>query len=901
MRIIHRSTARARALRGVGLAAIATAIGATGVFAQTDEIVVNAQKRERSLQDLPVSGTVVTEEEIQDFGGFTSDLELGQFLTGVEVEDTGNTEYFIRGANSDATGPLSRSGVTQLLNGAEVAGGFAGRSFERMDTFDIREVAVFRGPQGALYGRGAIGGVINQVSNRPKNFFEYRTTQSWGVTDDEARFDGIINIPIIKNRLLFRGGIAYQENDGYLRNDFRDEGLNGFEFVGGRTSFRYFFNEDIDATLIVDYGEASYDRLLHSSIAATLPGERFNVFAVPVDPDGNPIPLGPPTAMGSVGTVGFPGAAPGDPFHQAIDSETFYEENTFTGNLTVNFDLPIGVGTSITGLRSRAYEVLLDDDLSYVGGVARVAGARCQPFVGTINTGTVGTTDLGAFGYMAGNVVVDPITLMATMVINSVAIPAADVANDGRCESSRWADTSIITQEFRLQSPETGRLTWLVGTDGRLAYQNQSFERFNSQPSLTTLSSATNFGTLALSPQDFREDNDVVESHVALFGNVGYNPLSWLNLSASARYTYERVATQVEVRDRDVFRGLANMTIPGAGVPGTLIYNPGFNEVIIAREDEAVYQSIIPSLTVTARAPGEWIYFASWGQGFKPGGFNAIEGTAAGSMAPIPRKYNEEWANTYELGLKKTFRMSDGNFRFSLIGYRVDYNDRLASTTITAFGDDEDPPLPGEEFDIQNTFGTQGLFNAGDGYSQGLEFDFGGQARDPFGLGGVFNYGAGATFNESRTTGYHAPPSTPGSNVFTLDGQQYSFLSTWTLRGNFTYRRPLPFLENSGLGLFLNSNFSWRDDTDDCQGFINVTLGTTGCSTRGADIYSVWNLRGGIEGETRGQGWSLTAFWDNWNDRSYERSRPAIGGVQAFAEVEPSSWGIRLTIAGDER
>ncbi|NWG45587.1 MAG: TonB-dependent receptor [Alphaproteobacteria bacterium] len=902
---------RARAMRGVCLAAVATALGAgglaTGALAQaTDEIVVNAQKREQTLQDLPVSGTVISEEEILDFGGFTDDTELGQFLTGVEVEDIGNTEYFIRGANSAGTTPFARSAVTQLLNGAEVAGGFAGRSFERMDLFDTQQIAVFRGTQGALYGRGAIGGVINQVSNKPKNFFEYRATTSWNVTQDEGRFDGIINIPIVKNRLLFRGGIAWQDGDGYLRNDFRESGVNGLEFTGGRTAFRYFFNEKVDATLIVDYGEASVDDLLHGAIDATLPGERLNVNGAPIAPDGTPIPLGPPTAAGFTGSVGYPAQAPGDFEHQAYDSPTFYEENTFTSNLTVNFELPFGVGTSITGIRSRAYEVLLDDDGTYKGGVLRVGLVNECSFYpgglppvsrinGSIFDGGIGMYQSGDLEGFGG----PPFT--AGSFVNTMVITAADFPDLAMCETTRLADTSIFTQEFRIQSDPGARLSWLVGTDGRMSYQNQTRIQENRNPTfliqdpmnpaiLRTATFADVVNNDAGSElSNFRQDTDLLESHVALFGNVGYFVTDWLQAALSLRYTYERISQQTQFIDQDRYRSFigpgtfamngifdadgAGGTYTDEGTTGTFINNTNFGQVIIDRDDAAVYQSIIPSLTLTARAPGEWIYYASWGQGFKPGGFNDVGGSIMSGLFNVDRQYGEEWANSYELGVKKTFRLGNGSFRFSAVAFRVEYNDRLRVLTVTEDSDLEDPT----DLEPTDQFTTQVIVNSGDGYVQGVEVDAGGLVRNFMDLGGRLTYSAGLTFGESRYT----------SGAFEGTNTQFGGVSTWSGRANLTYRRALPFLENSGIGLFLNTNYAFGVNTD--------------APGRGVDTRKTWNLRGGIEGETAGQGWQLQAFWDNWTDIQYERSRGALFGAQTYAGVEPSNWGLRLTVTGGER
>lgn len=157
-----------------GAAAPATAQPATANTARLEEIVVTAQKREQSLQDVPISITAVTQETLQA-NRITSVLDLGALVPNVTIRTT-------RGASGlpqiTVRGIVNRSGssVPMYLDGVLI-GGVRGVAF---DLPDIERIELLRGPQGTLFGRNSTGGALSIVTRDPSGEFRVRQALTVG-------------------------------------------------------------------------------------------------------------------------------------------------------------------------------------------------------------------------------------------------------------------------------------------------------------------------------------------------------------------------------------------------------------------------------------------------------------------------------------------------------------------------------------------------------------------------------------------------------------------------------------------------------------------------------------------------------------------------------------------------
>lgn len=132
-----------------------------------EEVVVTAQYREQRLQDVPASVTAFTEQGIID-AGITSTQDFVNLTPNMTLDDSftyGNTFVVVRGVtqvnNADSPIAIVVDGVPQNNQ----------KQF-KMDLFDVERIEVLKGPQGALYGRNAIGGAVNIVTKQPTNVYE---------------------------------------------------------------------------------------------------------------------------------------------------------------------------------------------------------------------------------------------------------------------------------------------------------------------------------------------------------------------------------------------------------------------------------------------------------------------------------------------------------------------------------------------------------------------------------------------------------------------------------------------------------------------------------------------------------------------------------------------------------
>ena len=143
---------------------------ASTAFAQLEEIVVTAQKRSESVQDVPISITVLSGQELANRGlnDFTAIAESVPNFDLPVSNLSRNVSVRIRGIGSSGTNPGIESSVGVFLDGlyqpsgAQILG----------ELSDIQNVEILRGPQGTLYGRNTPVGAVNATTRAPQQEFE---------------------------------------------------------------------------------------------------------------------------------------------------------------------------------------------------------------------------------------------------------------------------------------------------------------------------------------------------------------------------------------------------------------------------------------------------------------------------------------------------------------------------------------------------------------------------------------------------------------------------------------------------------------------------------------------------------------------------------------------------------
>lgn len=218
-----------------------------------EEVVVTAQRREQSLQDVPISVAALTMEQLDNLG-IRNVTDLGEgAVPNLRIAPVGgNTRAYniaIRGMEPSAVEQISREGTA----GIYVDGVYLGRAQGlSMDQLDLERLEVLRGPQGTLFGRNTLGGAINMTSRKPTGEFGLEQRLGFG---NLGYFNSItrVNLPEMAG-LSIKFDYMHTERDGWVKNPGRRENdWNEQDRRGGRLSALWRPTD----TVIVEY---AYDR-----------------------------------------------------------------------------------------------------------------------------------------------------------------------------------------------------------------------------------------------------------------------------------------------------------------------------------------------------------------------------------------------------------------------------------------------------------------------------------------------------------------------------------------------------------------------------------------------------------------------------------------------------------------
>ncbi|MBL8265264.1 TonB-dependent receptor plug domain-containing protein, partial [Steroidobacter sp.] len=211
-------------------------------FAGLEEVVVTARFKEERLQTIGLSAVALSGESLRDAGASTFQDIAGQ-MAGLNLSDRGpnRIDVSFRGmANVTEGNDWQRSTATVgiYLDDVSVVTPFPTQRSWNM--FDVSRVEVVRGPQGTLYGEGAMGGAVRFVTQDPSlERFEGRVAASWGSYSHSSgnnwRGDATFSMPLIDDVLGLRLTAFKQDDAGFI--DFTGAGVrdaNSFESSGGR-------------------------------------------------------------------------------------------------------------------------------------------------------------------------------------------------------------------------------------------------------------------------------------------------------------------------------------------------------------------------------------------------------------------------------------------------------------------------------------------------------------------------------------------------------------------------------------------------------------------------------------------------------------------------------------------
>jgi iron complex outermembrane recepter protein len=243
-----------------------------------EEVVVTAERQgAQSVQNAPIAVSVINTESLERQGGSSFHDYLGS-LPSVALDETGpgQNKFNIRGLSTDSfnqTDTQDRTLVSVYLDDTPIS--IQGNTPD-LSVLDLERVEVVRGPQGTLYGAGAMAGNIRMVTVKPNlNTFSGSvdstlTNTSGGTVGYSTR--GVGNIPLIDNELALRASVYHVQESGYIDNlGTGEDHANGDRKTQARAALRF----EPNSQLTLD-GSFTYADLRTGGLNDTLSALGFN-------------------------------------------------------------------------------------------------------------------------------------------------------------------------------------------------------------------------------------------------------------------------------------------------------------------------------------------------------------------------------------------------------------------------------------------------------------------------------------------------------------------------------------------------------------------------------------------------------------------------------------------------
>ena len=802
---------------------VATTLGWGHVHAQEaannqtlEEIVVTARQRAEKIQDVPATIQAFTAREIEIAGieRPTDFIALTPGLSQVQTAEVGDLQLSIRGLN---TGRDAETNFALVIDGVLQTNPTA----FNQELANVQQIEVLKGPQGAIYGRNAVAGAIIVTTRKPGQGFEGDVDVGVGNNNTKKAH---VYLGGGSEAVQFGLGGFYRETDGFFDNKF----LNCDDCVD------YYKEYGVTPRLVVPMGDngeldvkAKYSKLEAGAI-------NFNAtFALPFFATFTNNP---------------------DFFQDVNDHEFNYISNIVPHNEQENkqisvkgeWTLDVGTLTAWVAYNDQTNFFLTDGTSAAFGLYARTA--ECQ-------------ADIAA---QVGGPLPSP-TFYAGA--NSVLPPYSPSRCDGYQYQQRdQKDTSV---EIRLASPANQSFRWLAGAyyadiDRRVVVSQGGDRGLGFLQQAFVPSTGPN-------PTDLLYDDDLTSKVSAVFGQIAYDVTEGMELALALRYDSEKRSV-----DNNVPTGaqaFAQTPLFGPG-PTAPFINPAYTvnpalatSGIPAREE--TFDQLQPKVSLNWKFADEWAAFASYGYGFRSGGFNSTGSNATiqtflgglryvapdGTITSTPSlvtqgisydDYKKEVAKAAEIGLKA--ELFDRTLSLNLAAYHTD----VENMQIFNF--------------LAGPFGLlRVVTNVDEATLQGVEADVRWRANQ------YVNLFAGVGLLDSEINKYSGRPYTKGNEV--------PYAPEYTANAGVDFIVPLG---NSGLSLVARVDASFTGETwfsavqDDS---VTTEFGVPGdYSKTSRDPFTVVNARLGISGDK----WQVTAWARNLTDEEYLAEvipAPEFGGT----------------------
>jgi iron complex outermembrane receptor protein len=218
-----------------------------------EEIVVTARRREERVQTVPLAVTVFNQAAIEQYQiaqvhdlaqhvpslsvNLTESDSNGIFASDVRLRGLPGTEIYFAEVPIGGGDPQNATGLVHGLS----EGNF----------YDLEDVEILKGPQGTLFGKNSIGGLISIQPKRPTDNYEGYLRVGFGNYSDKE-VEGALNIPIIKDKLTVRIAGQMQQRDGYTHDEATGKDLDDKNYYAWRVGVLMKPTDDIQNYLVYD-------------------------------------------------------------------------------------------------------------------------------------------------------------------------------------------------------------------------------------------------------------------------------------------------------------------------------------------------------------------------------------------------------------------------------------------------------------------------------------------------------------------------------------------------------------------------------------------------------------------------------------------------------------------------
>ncbi len=776
--------------------AIAAAVGASATVSMTptqaamlEEVIVTATKRSESAQDIPITVQALGQETLEDLG-------IGNFkdyirnLAGVTSggRGPGRNNIFIRGISA-GKGGLKIAGAVGTEPNVALYLDEAPISIggRNIDAYltDMNRVEVLPGPQGTLFGASSMAGTVRLITNKPQ-FNEFEAGFDTGISDTSGG-DNSNSVEAFVNLPIIDDKLAVRLAVYNVKEGGYIDNIRGSKQITTE-------NPSLSVTPSVRGTVRNDDLVADNFNDATYEGYRFGVkYGV----NDNWDILVQHT-------------------HQEIETEGVWDYDPLLGDLeTQNFSPDEG-----------------DDEFDLTAW--------------TIN-GRVGSLDLIYTGsYVERSV--EAVSDYSGYADRGPFIPYYICSYPGYAECGapdlfldQVFEVERTTHEFRLSTDPDRRWRGILGVYND---DTETVERGNwNYPASIAQGFAPNapFATATSSDPNTRNPgvtffNDFTrgKKETSFFGELAFDITDTLTASVGARYY-----------DIDIsLDGSSNFGNRG-------VDRDAGNNIDERLKDQspADFQDTILRFNLQWRLTDELMLYATWSEGYRPGGFNRNGGASAVPDVPpfIPSSYESDELTNIEFGWKSEF--FDGSLRFNGAIYSVDW---------------EGLQIGALDFDISNlTF----INNTGEAEIQGLEIDSIWAATDNLTLFVNISY------NDSEMT--DIPPNIIG---LVDEGSQLALAPElqYVLRGRYEWE-----VSNGG-SMFTQLAYQYTDDRVSA-----ITLG----QFFELDSYATADFTLGYSKDD----WTLTLFGENITDELAELFISNEDSVDKVTPNRPRTWGLRFS------